>query len=447
MALVRPSLTRRPLPLCGSPAFRPGPAGFTQAKLISFCEVAVVFTEFDRHLTDPDRFKAGVPHEIFSRLRVEDPIHWTVGHLSRGFWSITRYKDIETIYLDPQTFSSERQGIVLPPTRESEAVPPEAKGCGLVMFAVDPPRHRDYRRLFDPKCAEKTIATFESCVRRVIKEVIASVGDSCDFVHDLALHVPSIVICEFMGIPEEDRRPLMRWTEQAIFPADEDLRVGSRVESAVNGFEKVTQYSLELALKRRAQPTDDLTSTIANGRIDGELLSDAELSWNVAQFIMGGLETTRNAISGGTLAFIQNPQQLRLLRNDPSMMKSAIEEILRWSTPSTHNLRTATRDVEFNGHEIKENQWVVLWLASANRDENFFADPFKFDITRKNNRHMAFGHGPHFCMGRLLARLEIKIVFEELLRAFSSIELAGPTEYVASNLIAGLKRMPVRLVR
>jgi cytochrome P450 len=403
--------------------------------------------EIDRQLTDPDRFRGGVPHDLLKRLRTEDPIHWTVGHLSRGFWSLTRYRDIETVYRDPQTFSSEREGIVLPPTRENEAVSPEAKGCGLVMFAMDPPKHRDYRRLFDPQCAEKTIAEFESCVRRVIRDVIASVPTECDFVRDLALHVPSIVICEFMGIPAEDRRPLMRWTEQAMFPADEELRVGSRVESAVNGFENVTRYSLELGLRRRAQPTGDLTSVIANGRIDGELLSDAQLSWNIAQFIMGGLETTRNAISAGMLELIRNPEQLRLLRSDPSLMKSAVEEILRWSSPATHNLRTATRDVELDGRQIKENQWVVLWLASANRDEEIFIDPFKFDIKRQNNRHLAFAQGPHFCIGRILARTEIKIVFEELLRAFSTFELTGPTQYIASNLIAGLKTMPVRLSR
>jgi cytochrome P450 len=403
--------------------------------------------EIDRQLTDPNRFKSGVPHEIFRQLRSEDPVHWTVGSLSRGFWSVTRYRDIEKIYRDPETFSSERQGIVLPSSRESEAVPPIAKGCGLVMFAVDPPKHRDYRKLFDREFTEKAIGKFESCVRRVVQDVMAATRakPECDFVHDIALHIPSIAICEFMGIPEEDRRPLMRWTEQAMFPADDDLRVGSRVESTVNGFEKVTQYSLELALKRRAQPTDDLTSVIANGRIDGELLSDAELSWNVAQFIMGGLETTRNAISGGMLELIRNPDQMEMLRRDPALMKNAVDEIIRWSSPSTHNLRTVTRDVEFGGHQFKEDQWVVLWLASANRDEDVFRDPFKFDISRKDNRHLAFGHGPHFCIGRILARTETRILFEELLRNFSRIELTGPMEYVASNLIAGLKTMPVRL--
>jgi cholest-4-en-3-one 26-monooxygenase len=406
------------------------------------------FAEFDRQLTDPDQFRAGVPHEIFRRLRAEDPFHWTVGNLSRGFWSVTRHKDIEKIDRDPVTFSSERQGIILPPTRESEAVPKEAQGCGMVMFATDPPKHRDLRRIFDPKLAEKTITNFESCTRRIIKEVVASAPESCDFVQDLAMDVPSLVICEFMGIPEEDRETLLRWAGEAIFPADEDLRAGSRVESEINGWKKIGDYAFELALKRRKQPTDDLTSTIANGRIDGELLSDIDLSWNVTQFITGGLETTRNAITGGMLGLLQNPEQMQLLRSDPTtLMKDAAEEMLRWSTPLTHNLRTATRDVEFNGHQIKENDWVVLWLASANRDEDVFADPFKFDITRKNNRHLAFGHGPHFCIGRLLARLEIKIVFEELLRTFRSIELAGPVEYIASNLISGLKKMPVRLTR
>lgn len=402
--------------------------------------------ELDRRLTDPGAFASeGVPWEVFRELRATDPVHWTEGHLSRGFWSVTRHADIQSVLRDPDTFSSERNGMILPVTREAEKATPESKGCGIVMFNSDEPRHRDIRVQFDRVWSVSEVRRVEDMTRRIIREVLAAAAPQgqCDFVRDVAMRIPVEAICELMGVPIEDVDKILGFAHMAMFPADPEYNTGDVGETSMRGFALITEYCTKLALQRRETPTDDVSSVVGNLRLYDHPLTDAELGWNASQFVLGGLETTRNALSGGVLMLMEHPDQFELLRSDPSLIPGAVEETLRWVSPGTHLLRTATKAVELGGKQIQEDDWVVLWLCSGNHDEAVFEKPEAFDITRNASRHVAFGHGPHFCIGRNLARMEMRIFFEELGRALPNMRLAGPVERVASNQLAGIKSMPI----
>ncbi len=216
------------------------------------------------------------------------------------------------------------------------------------------------------------------------------------------------------------------------------------MQTAMMGGMHLFTYCLELAKQRRENPGHDLLSVIGNARLDGELLNDMEIGHNAVMFVLGGLETTRNAISGGVLELMRNPDQWRRLAQEPALMSSAIEEILRWTSPITHIMRTATRDFDWRGRKIRDDDWIVIWNPSANRDEDVFADPYRFDIARTPNYHLAFGQGEHFCIGSHLARLELRLMLEEVMRRMPDIRLAGEVERLTSIQVAGIKHMPVK---
>jgi cytochrome P450 len=403
--------------------------------------------EFD--LTDPECFARQDPHPVFNRLRAEDPIHWTTGgRIQRGFWSITRYEDALAVYRDPVTFSSQRYSVGLPSNSEAEAMlSPEMRGCGQMLIGTDPPRHNSMRRQFNGAFLPRAVAQLESSGRRIVSEVLDAVAGrgECDFVVDVAARLPMAIICEMMAIPRSEWESMYKWANMVIGGEDPEYQVGgSAMQTSMEGGMHLFTYCLDLARNRRDKPGRDLLSVIGNAKIGGVLLNDMEIGHNAVMFILGGLETTRNAISGGVLELMRNPDQWKLLAQNPALMPTAIEEILRWTSPITHIMRTATRDFEWRGRQIHDDDFVVIWNPSANRDEEVFPDPYRFDIARTPNYHLAFGQGEHFCIGSHLARLELRLMLEEVMRRMPDIRLAGEVERLTSIQVAGIKHMPVK---
>ncbi len=345
--------------------------------------------DIDQALTDPAFFADHDPHPLWQQLRREDPIHWTEGRV-RPFWSITRYDDIVAAFSEPNLFTSSR-GVVVPSSPELEREPSERMGAGQMMIMTDPPLHGAMRRAFNRLFLPRAVGAYDDPGRRLVAEILDGVLDrgTCDFVVDVAARLPMA----------------------------------------------------------RGGDGEDLLSVLGNAEINGRQLTEGEIFHNGFQYIIGGLETTRNAISGGLLALIQHPADCAKLINNPSVMPTAIEEILRWSSPITHIARVATRAIEFRGKPIREGDMLALWLPSGNRDEQTFDDPYRFDIERTPNEQIAFGKGEHFCAGAHLARLELRLMMHALVHEVEQIELAGPVERLSSNLVAGIKHMPVRFKR
>ncbi len=399
----------------------------------------------DHDLTVPQAFARGEYHQIFQRLRAEDPVHWTVGRLSQGFWSITKYDDVRAIFSDAETFCS-RLGTFVP-SPEVDTIAMEERGCDSMIVMTDPPRHQPLRRAMNSGFFPRAVLQLEAQARQVTSEImdeIAARGE-CDFVLDVAAKMPLAIICQMMDLPREEWGLVFRWANEIICGEDEEFQAGRTPDETFRqGSRALFDYSVKLSHERRRNPGKDIVSTLATSKILGDYATDADLGFNGIVFVTGGFETTRNALSAGMLEFIRNPVQRRRLVENPALMASAIEEVLRHSSPVTHIMRTAVRDTELRGRKIRAGDRVALWIASANYDEEVFADPFRFDIARDPNYHVAFGYGRHFCLGAHLARLEMRLAFEQLLTRFPDMELAGDVQRLASMQFAGIKHMPVR---
>jgi cholest-4-en-3-one 26-monooxygenase len=396
-------------------------------------------------LTDPAFFAAHDPHPLWKRMRAEDPVHWATGNLSRGFWSITKYEDAVSVLRDPISFSSEALGMSMP-TRELEDIDRSDLGCGAMIIAMDPPRHNPMRRALRGNFLRSHVGQWEPRCRRVVKELIDRVAPlgQCDFVTDVAQQLPMLMILEMMEIPREDRPTLLRWAAMTVGNDDPEFRVGSSLESRRQGNFAIYDYSRRLALERRGGAGSDLLTVMGNAVVLGETLTERELGFTGDMFVLAGIETTRTGLADGMLELLRNPAQRRKLQQQPELLPSAIEEILRWTSPVGHILRVATADTEIRGRRIHSGDKVVVWVPSANRDEATFADADRFDIARTPNEHIAFGQGEHFCLGAHLARLELRIMLEELLRRLPDMELAGPVERLHSIQLFGPKHMPVK---
>lgn len=407
------------------------------------------YREIDEALSDPGFFIDHDPHPLWRQLRAEDPIHWTEAPV-RGFWSVTRYDGIISVVSQPLTFSS-AQIISVPSSPEMEQLTPEMLGSGEMMLMTDPPLHAAMRRAFNRLMLPRAIGRFEipgpELVREILDEALAR--GECDFVLDVAARLPMAFICEIMGIPRCDWPDMFRWGNMVAGNEDPEYQVesGSPLETRQQGSLSIGQYCVEAALERRGGDGEDLLSVLGNARINGRLLTNRELAHNGLLYVGAGLETTRNAISAGLLALLEHPAQLELLLNDESLMPTAVEEILRWSSPVTHFARVAMHDTELSGKQISQGDRVVLWFPSANRDEAVFANPYAFDIRRTPNEHLAFSRGEHFCGGAHLARLELRLMLQQLLKRTKQIELTGKVERLRSNFLAGIKHMPVRFTQ
>jgi cholest-4-en-3-one 26-monooxygenase len=395
----------------------------------------------DIDLNDAGTFVPGVPHEAFRWMRREDPVYWQKPNATmRGLWAITRYEDVVTVSKDPGRFSSWRGATNL------EDYPEEDLSLvRLIMLNMDPPQHGKFRRLVSTGFTPLVISFLEPRIRAVTNEIIDAIArkGEADFVQTVAAELPLQVIAELLGVPMEERHKLFGWSNRLTGFDDPDF--GTSREDAKLAAMELWMYANQLGEGRRDNhDSHDLVSILMRSEVDGERLSVEEFDSFILMLTVAGNETTRNLLSGGMLALIEHPEQRARLLEDPSMIPSAIEEMLRWVSPLTCFRRTATRDTELRGKKIRENDKVVVYYPSANRDESVFKDPDVFDVGRTPNEHLAFGVGEHFCLGSSLARLEIRVLFTELLRRLPDMELAGPVARLRSNFLNGIKRMPVR---
>ncbi len=393
----------------------------------------------DIDLTDASVWEQAAPHEWFDRLRSESPVHWHEESDGPGFWALTRHEEVRRVSTAPLEFSSWVGG----PLRLD---PPDdgLEQLRMVIIGMDPPEHRDFRTIVSKAFTPKMISHLEDSLRAETKSVIDELKgkDRCEFVGDVAARIPMWSISELMGVPPEDRQRLYELSHALI--DDQDPEIAPTPETKMEGSAEIFAYAIEMAERERANPSGNLTSALLQAEVDGRRLTDMEYTLFFLFLIVAGNETTRTATSHGLLTLLDHPDSLDRLVADPSLMPSAVEEMLRWEPPIHHFRRTATSDTELGGQKIAKGDKVLMWYAGSNRDPSVFADPHTFLIDRSPNPQQSFGIGEHFCLGANLARLSLRILFTELLATIENIELAAPPRRLHSNLINGVKEMRIR---
>jgi len=397
------------------------------------------------NLVHPAHYAAlGYPHEIWTRLRREDPVHWWERTEGLPFWAITKHRDITEISTQPDRFVNAPRLVMqhLPEERNDEFPP--------TLIQMDPPRHRVFRKLintrFKPQALRRMHADIERIGKEIVDDLVQEDFGECDFVKAVSAPLPIAVIAWLLGVPREDWDLLFDWTNKIIGSQDPDFQDEGKTaqESSRQNMVDLFTYFAKLLEEKRKNPSDDLCSLFTQMEVDGKKLELMDqLAWCLIVVIAGN-ETTRNGTTGGMLAFVENQDELRKLQADPALLPQAVEEVVRWTSPIIHFARTATADYELRGKKIEEGQSVALFYASANRDEDVFDDPFAFRIDRHPNRHLGFGVGEHFCLGVHLARLEIQVAYKHLLPRIEEVELAGPVDRLHSALVGGVKRLPIR---
>jgi cytochrome P450 len=387
-------------------------------------------------LLDASSYADGPPYAAFAALRREAPVYWHPFAAGGGFYALTKHADVVAVSRDSALFSSARKGYM--PAPEPDALSLEQ--TRLMLLGMDPPAHTRLRNLVNRGFTPRRVARLEPRIRRLCREIVdaALARGECDFVGDVAGELPSCLIAELLGIPQGDGRKLYELTER-MHSAGDPLATQQAVVEMFG-------YSAGVRAQKRARPGDDLASVLLAAEIDGERLSDLEFDLFFLLLINAGGDTTRNLVASGMQALLDHPAELAALRREPSLLPAAIEEMLRFCPPVVQFQRTATRACSLRGVELREGDQLVIFYPSANRDEEVFAEPDRFDIRRAENPHVAFGGGgSHFCLGASLARLEIRCLFEELLARVREVEPCGPVERLHSWFISGPRRMPVRL--
>jgi cholest-4-en-3-one 26-monooxygenase len=385
-------------------------------------------------------FSDGIPHDVFRRLRRDEPVGWNPGSAAgTGFWSLTRYDDIVRVSRDSETFSSQRRGIMMFDTF-IEGTPDDAR----MMIDLDPPLHTRYRRLVNRGFTPRTVERLEPLMRAVVTTTIDAVigSERCDFATDVAGALPIAVIAELLGIPEEDCPQISELSDR-IQSGDENRPAGEAIG-------ELYAYANALAACKRRDMADgvgndDIVTVLLSAAVDGDALTEVEFDLFFLLLAVAGNETTRGATTIGMLAFIDQADEWRRLQREPDLIDTAVEEILRWATPLRYMARTAAREVELRGTTVSAGDKLVLWYASANFDEAQFPDPYRFDIGRSPNEHLAFGGGGHhFCLGASLARLELRVLFSELARRFDAFTLDGELTRMRNSFANAITSMPVR---
>jgi cholest-4-en-3-one 26-monooxygenase len=397
----------------------------------------------DIDLLDRDQFTKGIPHEWFTFLRKEAPVYKHPEPDGPGFWVVTRYADVVTVGRDGTTYSSDqkRGGVVV----LEDFQPNEFEQGGNLMLTMDAPEHTRYRKLVNRGFTPRQIGALEVHIREMSNQILDTVIErgECDFVVDVAAELPLQVIAEMLGVPMEDRHKLFEWSNRMIGSEDPEYIVSE--EEVQTAQIEMFMYANALAQERRANPRDDIVTTLLGAEIDGDTLSEMDFNLFFLLIAVAGNETTRNSISHGIRAFCDYPDQYQLLVNDPSLASPATEEIVRWASPVMYFRRNVTRDTQLGGQQLKAGDKVSIWYVSANRDDDVFDDPFTFNILRNPNEHVGFGGGgPHHCLGANLARMEIRVLLEEMARRIPTLELAGDVQPLRSNFIGGIKHMPVQ---
>jgi cytochrome P450 len=398
-------------------------------------------------LIDPAAYAAqGYPHEIWTRLRREDPVHRVEQNPEMPFWAITKHADIQMIGKQPEKFLNGTTLLV-----RTEPRPPGEEMFPKTLIEMDPPKHGKYRKIVSKRFTPGALKRWHGDIERIGTEIVDSlleIGDqgSVDFVEKVSAPLPIAVIAWLLGVPRSDWKLLFDWTNRTIGAADPEYQVEgtNSSETGRQAMIELFQYFAKLVEEKKKKPADDLVSLFATAEVDGEKLPPMDVLAYCLIIVIAGNETTRNATSGGMLALAQHPAELAKIQKNPALLPTAIEEILRWTSPIIHFARTATQDVEIRGKKIRKGEQLALYYPSANRDEDVFDRPFTFDVTRDPNRHLAFGIGEHFCAGAHVARLELEVAFKSLLPRLVDLELAGPVQRLKSNLVGGIKHLPIR---
>ena len=407
----------------------------------------------DADITSHDTYTNGVPHATFTKLRREDPVHWTEEKDGAGFWSVLRYDDALAVSRDVETFTS-TQGIRLEEMDEEES---EAR---RTMMELDPPDHTRYRRLVSKGFTRRRVESYEDTIRQLAIEVIdaALEHDEFDFVKQIAEQLPMRMLGRLLGTSDEDGHRLVEWGDALLgntdpdftdYPVDlvdtEEFRmVPFRSPASLQIF----QFAQEQADQRRSCPSEDVISQLLAPTTDGSTLTEQEFNNFFTLLVAAGNDTTRYTMTHGLWTMMNHPQLWEAWKADPSLTLTATDEILRTSSVTMHFRRTAVTDIEMRGKQIKAGDKVAIWFNAANHDEERFENPFRFDLARPDNLHMAFGrNGPHLCLGAWLARMEVRLVFEELMKRVDRLEPNGEIQHLRSNFIAGIKSLPVKVVR
>ena len=388
-------------------------------------------------------------HAALARLRADEPVAWVDNPPYRPFWAVTKHADIMAIERDNGLFISGPRPLLMPAEGDDVMKQQQDAGMGLrTLIHMDDPHHRDVRKIgvdwFRPKAMRDLKVRVDELAKRYVDQM-RDIGPECDFVTDIAVNYPLYVILSLLGLPEDDFPRMLKLTQEMFGGDDTEHKRGEgTTEDLLAVLMDFFAYFSALTASRREHPTEDLASAIANGTINGEPLSDMDTVSYYVIVASAGHDTTKDAISGGLRALIENPDQLTRLQNNLGLMGTAVEEMIRWTTPVKEFMRTATADTEIRGVPIAKGESVYLAYVSANRDEEIFTEPFRFDVGRDPNKHLSFGYGVHFCLGAALARMEMNSLFTELLPRLESIELAGEPELSATTFVGGLKHLPIR---
>ena len=418
----------------------------------------------DLNLNNPELFQNNEAHDIFRMLRREDPVFWNEGgDTFNGFWAITKYEDIRYISRNPEMFISSK-GIAGPGLRPealaaqmAENPAATADQGNVSIITMDPPRHVKMRRLVNKGFTPRAVNAMEAQIRQITNDILDGIAKkgSVDFVVEVSSQLPLAVICGMVGLEKKDWPLMFELTNKVLGSGDPEYQTDIPEEergtgaaaraTAMQGFGRMLEFFRAVLEERRAHPREnDLVSILLEAELEGEKLSEGDVLAFCFLLIVAGNETTRNGISGGLQVLCENPAEKARLLADMSLMDSAVEEICRWTSPLHHMARQATVDAEIRGKQIKAGDRLIMWYLSANRDEDIFDEPYRFNITRDPNEHLAFGIGEHFCLGAGFARKEIKVMFQELFRRFPDIEMDGEPERLRSNFINGVKHLPVR---
>lgn len=395
----------------------------------------------DVDLSDHETFRSGFPHEYFAWLRREHPVFWHEPTDrtpdGEGFWVVSRHADVQAVFMDPGTFSSDKGGIR---SKGGTGIRDE-HGAGIWLNQTDDPEHQRLRALVNRGFSPRAVAELEADIRRRAEEMLDAIGDEpTDFVHSFARELPSQVICMVLGVPLYEQGRLLDVLDEGIDGYSESVLTPESMRY-------IRAYAADLIESKRTHPDGGIMSTIVNAKLDdGTQLTETQLIAFFSLLFPAGAETTRSSIAGGVLAFAEMPDQFDRLRDEPSLIPTAVEEIVRWTTPSVYKRRTASRDCQIAGVQIRAGDKVTVWEMLANRDESVFDDPYRFDVGRQPNPHIGFGKGAHFCLGAALARQEIRLTLELLVERYRAVELVGEYEWTPNNRLFGLKRLPVRFV-
>ncbi|MFD9894487.1 cytochrome P450 [Amycolatopsis sp. NPDC059027] len=390
-------------------------------------------------LFDPALYASGDPHAVWDVMRAEAPLRHQVLPDGRAFWSVTRYEDVCRVLGDHRVFTSERGTVVTQLGQDDIA-------SGKLMTSTDPPRHTQVRRAISGRLTARALASWRERIRQAIVRFLepALDGGAWDLA-ERAYHLPMVVAGSLLGMPEGDWDDLVRLTGMVTAPDDPEFRVGSQTMTLTIAHHEIFEYFAERVRRQRSADGDadsllEHLITVGAGKAH---LTDEEIAYNSYSLLLGANATTPHTVSGTVLALAERPQQFDKVRADPSLIPALVEEGLRWTSAACNFMRYATADTRVGGGTVAAGDAVVAWIGSANRDESQFPDPHTFDVTRSENRHVAFGFGPHYCIGAPLARLTARVFFEELFRLFDSVELAGEPQHLRSIFIAGMTHLPL----